>query len=201
MSETLKTKIVLIGNSGVGKTSIVQSYKNGSIPQNHLPTIGADQMQIQMEILNRTVHVHVWDTAGHEKYRTIGSLYYRDAEGCFCVFDYSDEESFKELPKWIEDFENVVGQNKVIAIVGNKSDLPKKVNDNEALAFADSRGFKFYQTSAITNFGIADLFEGVVYEIMSHKISQNTAKDEVVQVKEPEVKPDEPENEKPQSCC
>lgn len=197
MSFDLKTKIVLIGNSGVGKTSLLDCYRHGSIPNTHTPTVGAEQMDFMLKVDEHNVRVCVWDTAGQDRYRTIGSLYYRDADGCICVFDVTNPDSFDGLSKWIEEFQNAVGVDKKIVIAANKCDLKKQVDLNRAISWADQNEYLLYQTSALTNFGVADLFEGITGDIIRNKLAHEVETTPVIDI---EKKPEPTENST-KKCC
>ena len=127
-------KLVLIGDSSVGKTNILSKYLNDEFDQNSKPTIGVEFATKNFEIENNIVKTQIWDTAGQERYRAITSSYYKGAKGCLLVYDITRKESFENIDKWISDLKSAGNENMSIILVGNKSDLEneRKVTKEEA---------------------------------------------------------------------
>ena len=122
-------KIILIGDSGTGKTSLINRYIYNNFHEKYLCTIGVDFMMKKVVLDDNTViKLQIWDTAGMEKYKQITSTYYRGAQGAIVVFDLSSQTSFNSVSKWVNDFKQISNPNyhQTIYIVGNKNDLVDK---------------------------------------------------------------------------
>ena len=134
-------KITLLGNSGVGKTCIITRYTEGSFEQNKASTSGASYSQKHLVIENKEITLDVWDTAGQEKYRSLGRHFYKDAYIVCLVYDITNLESFQTLKKkWYNDLKTYGEKYSIVAVVGNKSDCyeNEKVPEEEAREYAKS---------------------------------------------------------------
>ena len=145
-------KIILLGNSGVGKTSLI----NISIPecydkeQENVPTLSSYYIQKKVKIDNKSYILNLWDTAGQETYLGITKLFFKGSEIVIFVYDICSENSFRDLDKWIQMAEEIIDNKHICAIVGNKNDLylEAKIKENEGKKLADSKQFKFKLVSA-----------------------------------------------------
>ena len=160
-------KIVLIGNSGVGKTLISQRYINGDNDIDLEPnsTAGASYFQKYVEIDGKSLSLDIWDTAGQEKYRSMGKMFYKDAHIVLFVYDITNLDSFKELKEiWFKELKSSGEKLAVFAVVGNKSDLyeSEKVSEEEAREWAKEIDAVYGLVSAKTGDCINSLFENVV---------------------------------------
>ena len=158
-------KVVLLGDSGVGKTCIISRYISGSFDKNIASTNGASycSKMVKFEELGKNLLLDVWDTAGQEKYRALTKFFYKDASVVILVYDITREESFNNLKNyWYNQLQENC-KNVVIGLAGNKCDLyeEEKVSEVEAREFADKIGAIFELTSAKNNTGINDIFEKV----------------------------------------
>ena len=159
-------RVVLIGDSLVGKTSIVTYYRKKSlevIPNN---TIGAVMHTFTKHIDEKEVNIEVYDTAGQEKYRSLGPIYYRGANGALADFDLTNHTSFVSLQKWIDTFKEST-EHSFVYVVANKSDLKEEwdVTLQEANNFCTANKSKLFYTSALVGEGIDDLFDSLFDEI------------------------------------
>ena len=156
-------KITMVGNSSVGKTSIIKRYFENKFEINSTePTISAFYHCKNIKIDPFTeAELQIWDTAGQEKYRSLTKNYLLNANGILIVFDLGDEKSFNALDSWIEEINNAIDEKKVtIILVGNKSDLPEqKINKDDALAYAKKHNMKYLNVSAKDGINIEYLFE------------------------------------------
>ena len=156
-------KITIVGNSSVGKTSIIKRYFENKFELNSTETtISAFYHCKNLKIDPFTeAELQIWDTAGQEKYRSLTKNYLINANGILIVFDLGDEKSFNDLDLWMEEINNVIDEKKVtIILVGNKSDLPdQKINNDNALAYADKHNIKYLSVSAKDGVNIDYLFE------------------------------------------
>ena len=143
-------KLILIGNSGVGKSCILQRYMKHTFEEQYKCTIGVDFLMKTVIINNETVKLQLWDTAGQEKYKSMVSTYYRGANVAFIVFDLTSHESFDALPLWIENYYKNGPDQKNIILIGNKKDLveERKVTEEEAKIFSETNNMMYFETSA-----------------------------------------------------
>jgi small GTP-binding protein len=165
--ELPKVKVVVVGVSGVGKTSISQRFVNNEYNSRSPATLGASFIErVYEHPPGHSYRLQIWDTAGQEKYRAIAKIYYKDARVAILVYDVADELSFSCMKEWAEDVLNNSSNKVLLAVVGNKTDLlddpsfdPKKeVSYKAAKEYAQSIKAIFHTTSAKDNKGINELF-------------------------------------------
>ena len=165
-SKTAGCKIVLLGDSGVGKTCIISRYITGSFDENSATTNGASycSKNVKYEKYNKNLLLDIWDTAGQEKYKALTKFFYKDAAVCILVFDITRKETFDNLKSyWYSQLRENSGPNIVLGVAGNKCDLyeDEQVKESEARQFAEQIGAIFKLTSAQNNTGINELFHDV----------------------------------------
>ena len=156
-------KVVLLGDSGVGKTCIISRYISGSFDSNSASTNGASyaSKSVTYEDLNKSLLLDIWDTAGQEKYKSLTKFFYKDAAVAILVYDITIRQSFDNIKNyWYEQIQMNGDKNMVLGIAGNKCDLyeSEAVPEAEAREFAESIGAIFGLTSAQNNTGINELF-------------------------------------------
>lgn len=152
-------KIVVVGDSGVGKTSVIQRLTREKFDTNMQPTMGADFTKFTMGLDGVERHVQIWDTAGQELFRTITRSYYQDAIGAVFIFDVGKTESFNSLAYWIKDVQEVAGPGVAGVILGNKTDMDERsVDQASASHFAASREMLYFEGSALTGDNIHETF-------------------------------------------
>ena len=143
-------KLLLIGDSGVGKSCLLLRFADDTYTESYISTIGVDFKIRTIELEGKTVKLQIWDTAGQERFRTITSSYYRGAHGIIVVYDVTDEATFNNVKQWLQEIERYAceGVNKLL--VGNKADLTgsKQVDYEAAKQFADQLNIPFLETSA-----------------------------------------------------
>ena len=165
----LTTKIILIGDVSVGKSSIVLKYINNSNNLNnyHNPTIGVDFYSKILNISDKRLKLHIWDTAGQEKYRSLAKSFYQNAKGVIAIYDITRKESFNNLDYWLKDVKSVLGNDIIILIVGNKLDLESKrqVNNNMISKLTSLHNATYFETSAKTSENINEIFDSISLEI------------------------------------
>ena len=121
-------KLILIGSSGVGKTSILTQFADNKFSQNYLTTIGVDFRFKTIKYENKNVKFQIWDTAGQQRFRTITSAYYKGADGVIVVYDVTQPLSFEEVDKvWVNEIESYADKDINVMLLGNKCDCPRKV--------------------------------------------------------------------------
>lgn len=160
-------KVVLVGDSGVGKTNILLRSLNKEFNQNTKATVGVEFGSINMKIDNKIVKGQIWDTAGQERYRAITSAYYRGAHGALIVYDVTQRDTFDSIDKWISDLRSNTDERLVITIIGNKIDLVDKrqVTSEEGQAKAKEKDVAFIETSALSNENVFKAFEEILNKI------------------------------------
>lgn len=172
-------KIVLIGDSGVGKTNLLSRFTRDQFNPDSKSTIGVEFATKTMEIEGKTVKAQIWDTAGQERYRAITSAYYRGAIGALLLYDVCASLTFQSLTRWLSELRENADQNIVVMLVGNKCDLKelRAVSTDEGLGFAKSENLLFIETSALDATNVPESFTQLITEIV-HKLSSNIAKDD-----------------------
>lgn len=188
-------KILIIGDSGVGKTSILNRFSTDTFNESFISTIGVDFKIKKINVNGTDVKLQVWDTAGQERFRTITSSYYRGAHGIIIVFDVSDRESFLNVDHWIKEIDSFcVNRNIQKILIGNKIDLERKVTHEEANYMALKYGItylevssKFPNTSLDSNTSssidldyspIDNIFKILVDDIINNRVSAHTFRDD-----------------------
>ena len=171
----LMFKILLLGDSGVGKSSLLLRYTKHEFNVDMRSTIGVEFALKYLKIDNFQLKVQIWDTAGMERYRSITSAYYKGAKGVIIVYDICREKSFENVDKWIEDFKSKADEDAVILLIGNKNDLDDKreVNKEEAELKAQKNKFAFMETSAKDNNNVDKAFETLFKEIVKNYKDKN----------------------------
>ncbi len=167
-----KIKIVLLGDVGVGKSYIISKYIRNEFNENKAPTSGAYNYQKTIKIRDKEVLLELWDTAGQEKFRSLGKIFYQKAEAVCLVYDITNKKSFENLKNnWYEDLQQYGRKDVIIAVVGNKSDLyeTEQVTEKQAKDFAEEKGAFFQLTSAECNAGINELFKYLAEEYLKKK--------------------------------
>jgi len=160
-------KIVLIGDSGVGKSNILTRFTKNEFNLESKTTIGVEFATKTMSTEGRIIKAQIWDTAGQERYRAITSAYYRGAVGALLVYDITKYQTFANVEKWFEELKNNAESHIVVMLVGNKSDLKplRAVSQEEAMAFAEKHGIAFIETSALDSSNVETAFHKVITEI------------------------------------
>ena len=168
MTESLTVRVVLIGDSQVGKTSLIHRFVRSSFEKQQKGTIGAVFHTYEQQLNGRQVIMQIWDTAGQEKYRSLGPIYYRNAAAGIAVFDVTSKESLPNLEIWINEFRKHT-DNPLLYVVGNKIDIEDsiEVSTAEAQKFADEHNAKCFLTSAKTGENVKELFQSVYDDLVS----------------------------------
>jgi Ras-related protein Rab-5C len=154
-------KLVFLGDTAVGKSSIAQRFVNNQFYEYAEPTIGAAFLTKEIECRGKTIRLDIWDTAGQERYRALAPMYYRGANLALVVYDIASPNSFEGAKTWVIELQEKALPNISIALVANKCDLPdaqKLVSKDQAITFAGDRGIRFFETSAATSYNIPRIF-------------------------------------------
>eukprot|EP01127_Copromyxa_protea_P003941 TRINITY_DN136_c0_g1_i1.p1 TRINITY_DN136_c0_g1~~TRINITY_DN136_c0_g1_i1.p1 ORF type:complete len:206 (+),score=48.37 TRINITY_DN136_c0_g1_i1:311-928(+) len=156
-------KLVLLGESAVGKSSLVIRFVNGDFEENQTSTVGACFLTQEITLNDTTVKFDIWDTAGQERFASLAPMYYRGAQAAIVVFDITNYSSFIKAQEWVRELQRKGHPNVVIAIAGNKSDLShtREVTTQQATEYADENGALYYETSAKTATNVNELFVAI----------------------------------------
>jgi len=170
-------KLLLIGDSGVGKSCLLLRFADDTYTESYISTIGVDFKIRTIELDGKTIKLQIWDTAGQERFRTITSSYYRGAHGIIVVYDVTDQESFNNVKQWLHEIDRYAAENVNKLLVGNKSDLSGKraVSTEQGKEFADSLGIEFLETSAKTSTNVEQAFLTMASQIKARMKTQPTA--------------------------
>ena len=166
-SYDLLFKLILIGDSCVGKSNILLKYLKNEFDPNSRATVGVEFGTKNIIINNKKIKIQIWDTAGQERYRSITSAYYKGAKGAFIVYDITKKATFDNIDKWISDLKLNGDKNICIVILGNKSDLvdSREVSTNDGIKKAEMFKTAFLETSALNGDNIHKAFEELIEQI------------------------------------
>lgn len=153
-------KILIIGDSSVGKSNLLLRFSDNIFHDTFLPTIGVDFKIRNVTVGDKSIKLNIWDTAGQERFKTITAAYYKGAHGIILVFDITDRDTFNNISSWLGEIRKHAGPNVVRLLVGNKCDLDsdRKVTQKEAKDFAESQGMTYIETSAKARINVDEAF-------------------------------------------
>lgn len=160
-------KVVLIGDSGVGKSNLLSRFTRNEFNLESKSTIGVEFATRSIQYEGKTIKAQIWDTAGQERYRAITSAYYRGAVGALLVYDIAKHQTYENVERWLKELRDHASRDIVIMLVGNKSDLRhlRAVPTEEAKAFAELNGLSFIETSALDSTNVELAFHTILIEI------------------------------------
>ncbi|KAJ8905027.1 hypothetical protein NDN08_001539 [Rhodosorus marinus] len=194
-------KLLLIGDSSVGKSCLLLRFSDGSFNESQMSTIGVDFKIRTLELDKKTFKLQIWDTAGQERFRTIAAAYYRGAQGIIIVYDVTNKQSFENVEMWLSEVNKYGSGDVNKLLVGNKSDLTGKreVETERGKELAESNGMKFLETSAKTAENVEEAFLTMTREVFQ-QIGSDVAQDKksaTISVRET----DTPVSSGSNSCC
>lgn len=191
-------KLLIIGDSGVGKSSILLRFTEDDFEEDQPCTIGVDFKVKMLEFANKKLNLTIWDTAGQEKFRSLTSSYYRGTQGIILVYDVTNRKSFEHLELWLSEIDMYTTNEDVVKLlVGNKVDRPdREVSKEEGAEFARSKAMVFIECSAKTRLGIQQTFEELVQKILDTPTLYSKAPSEQLKVDR-----DAPRLEESTSCA
>ncbi|KAK8919166.1 Ras-related protein RABA5a [Platanthera zijinensis] len=171
-------KIVLVGDSAVGKSNLLARFARDEFYSNSKSTIGVEFQTQKIVIDGKDIKAQIWDTAGQERFRAVTSAYYRGAVGALVVYDISRRRTFENVTRWLSELNTHCDMNVVTILVGNKTDLKdsREVSMEEGKSLAESEGLFFMETSALDASNVAAAFQTIVkeiYEILRRKVFQS----------------------------
>ena len=177
IKKTLEAKVVLLGDANVGKSSIAQRFCKNVFSNKHIATIGGAYLQQRVVLDNGEVmKLHLWDTGGAERFRSIANLYYKEAAVAILTYDVTNEQSLESLEYWIEELKTKADNDILLCLAGNKVDVPSneiKVSHSKAKKFAQENKMIFYETSARLGTGVVELFTDIAKKLYEIKNSTN----------------------------
>ncbi|CAM9603062.1 unnamed protein product [Heterosigma akashiwo] len=164
-------KLVLIGDSGVGKSCILLRFADDTFTESYISTIGVDFRFRSVRVKDKIIKLQIWDTAGQERFRTITSAYYRGADGIIMVYDVTNEPSFDNVNDWLSEVNRYSSQYSCKLLVGNKADreAERAVSKETAEEFANSLSIPFLETSAKNNTNVEDAFIKIAEQLMRQR--------------------------------
>jgi small GTP-binding protein len=174
-------KIVLIGDSSVGKTNIFSKYLNDEFDPDSKATVGVEFGTKDFKIEEKLVKVQIWDTAGQERYRSITNAYYKGAKGCLLVYDITNKFSFESLDRWLDELKNNGDSDISIMLVGNKNDLEsdRAISLEEGKNFAEFHKMAFIETSALNGNNIEKAFSELISDVYKSQNFSSNKKDNI----------------------
>ncbi|XP_074581410.1 ras-related protein RABA2a-like [Curcuma longa] len=184
-------KMVLIGDSGVGKSNLLSRFTRNQFSIDSKSTIGVEFATRTLQVEGKTVKAQVWDTAGQERYRAITSAYYRGALGALLVYDVTKPKSFENASRWLKELRDHADSNITVMLIGNKTDLKhlRVIAAEDAQSFAEKEGIFFMETSALEATNVEEAFQIILSEI--YRIM---CKKSLISSTEPRLKPGASEN-------
>jgi len=170
----IKLKIMVLGESMVGKTSLITRYTNDKFGGRYLCTVGIDFQKKKIEKNGKRVLLQIWDTAGQERFRNVTKNYFQASQGFILAYDINNKDSFEKVQYWIEEIKLNAEEKIKCVLIGTKSDLDRReVSEEEGQNLGKENGYKFLETSAKENININETFETLVSEIMDNNFEEN----------------------------
>lgn len=172
----MQIKLLMIGDSGVGKTCLLLRYANDSFSPTFITTIGIDFKIKTIELGGKVIKLQIWDTAGQERFRTITTSYFRGAQGILLVYDVTDRGSFENIKNWVGQIQQHADFNVNKILIGNKCDVEPAdiaVKSEEGKKLADDYGIQFFETSAKHNLKVTDAFQAIAQDVMTRLRDEN----------------------------
>lgn len=170
-------KIILVGDSGVGKTNILGQFVRNEFNPESKTTIGVEFATRTVQINNKIIKAQIWDTAGQERYRAVTSAYYKGASGAMLVYDITNSISFNSVRKWLKEIRDNSDRKVCIMLIGNKSDLQnlRSISTEESRNLAQNENLLFLETSALSAENIQEAFTVLISTIVEQTISTGVA--------------------------
>ena len=180
VEDLIKLKLIVVGNQGTGKSSILNRCVNEPFDEKYQATVGLDFHSKNITIHDQDVRLIIYDTAGQEKFRSLIPMYIREAQIILFIYDISDKDSFDSIPKWIQQVNDVINKEVVFVLIGNKLDLEsnRKVTFEEGKKLAEKSNYVFQEVSAKTGENFEKLFEVQIFEAVYNKFKKEFDKRE-----------------------
>ena len=194
-----KIKLMILGDSTVGKSSILRQYCKKEFHEKYIGTIGIDFQIKYININNKKIKLQIWDTAGQERYRVVTKNYFNSSDGFIIIYDITNRESFNNVKNWIEQITALAGENIKCIIFGNKNDLNNKrqVQKDEGKELAKNYNFNFFETSAKDGSNVEEGFNSIATSVMDDIKSVKSKRSNSSILKKQKTK----KEIKKESCC
>jgi len=165
----IKLKIMVLGESMVGKTCLITRYTNDKFGGRYLCTVGIDFQKKKIEKNNKKILLQIWDTAGQERFRNVTKNYFHASQGFILAYDINNKESFEKVQYWVEEIKSNAEEKIKCILIGTKCDLDRReVSEEEGIELGRKFGYKFLETSAKDNININETFDTLVSEILTN---------------------------------
>ena len=198
-------KVVLIGDTSVGKTNMLSKYLSNEFDPDSKATVGVEFGTRNFQIENNKIKVQIWDTAGQERYRSITNAYYKGAKGSLLVYDITNPKTFENVEKWLEQAKKEAGKDVSVILVGNKCDLEdaRKITKEQGEEKAKTLNVPFFETSALSRGNIDEIFMELLNNIYDRTGGKNEDEDDIEIIKENDkaVSLNNDEPAKKEGCC
>ena len=204
-------KIIIVGESCVGKSNIISRYLNGQFIQNIPSTLGAELSNKYLKIKDISAKLQIWDTAGQERYNSIISCYFKGAHGCFIVYDITNEQSFEKVEEWYQRVKENANKEVSLILVGNKCDLENKrvISRDKGEEKAKNLNCPFFETSALSEVNIKEIFNEMlnnIYEKNGNELieeddNDSERKTSILPQRAIEIAPAKKEKDEKKGCC
>ena len=200
----MMVKVIIIGDSGVGKTNIMSKFLKNKFMEESKATVGVEFGSKLFDLNGHKIKAQIWDTAGQEKYKSITGAYFKGSKGALVVYDITQKSTYESLEKWVNDLKSAGDPKITIILIGNKSDLEenRQVTKEQGEEKAKSFGCAFLETSALSGDNIDKAFNMMVKEIFE-KFSNDSAEDSELEsgFKGEDLKLDKVVDKKKKKCC
>ena len=201
MNYDQKCQLLIIGDSTVGKTSILSRFANGIFNSNYLATVGLDSFTKDEIIDDKTVRIKIWDTAGQERYKSLTKGFFRNAEGVMLVYDVTNSETYENLKFWLQSIKNNTSPDMgeiPIILIGNKIDCEdREVKVEEAENFWKEQGYPYFETSAKTGENIDNTIKYLVKKVINIKEGKKDDENENIKIYKKDINKN---NEEAKKC-
>ena len=197
-------KVVLVGDSFVGKTNIMSKYLKNEFHEDSKATVGVEFGSKQFTVEGHSIKAQIWDTAGQERYKAITSAYYKGARGAFIVYDITRKQSFESVEKWVNDVTAVADKNITIILIGNKSDLEdqRQVTKEQGQDKANKLEIAFMETSAFSGENLEKAFNMMINEVYKKCHEELLAEGDVDIIEGgKDINLESKQNEEKKKCC
>ena len=199
--EEIKIKIMLLGESQIGKTSLIQRYVKNNFNLSYITTVGIDFQLKQIKMNNKSIKLQIWDTAGQERFKNITKSYFHSSDGFVVGYDITSRLSFTNVSTWLKEINDNAPEEIQKILIGNKCDLnEREVTTEEGQKLAEENGMKFFETSAKNDINVKETFESITKDILDVQYKEEgESRNSLVIDRNIEKKKDEEKEKK--GCC
>ena len=199
--EEIKIKIMLLGESQIGKTSLIQRYVKNNFNLSYITTVGIDFQLKQIKMNNKSIKLQIWDTAGQERFKNITKSYFHSSDGFIVGYDITSRLSFTNVSTWLKEINDNAPEEIQKILIGNKCDLnEREVTTEEGQKLAEENGMKFFETSAKNDINVKETFESITKDILDVQYKEEgESRNSLVIDRNIEKKKDEEKEKK--RCC